>query len=278
LQIEALRVGKSAVGALTLHTVPTARGLELRRLQLAGARYDLQATGGWVREEAQGDTSTINARLTSEDLGQTLRDLGLYADISGAPGKLSLDATWPSPITAPSLATLDGRLHSDLGAGRFIDVDTGAGALVGLFSLRGLVRRLSFDFTDLQDKGLSFDNITADIRLQDGNATTENLVVDGPQMRLELSGRVGLVKRDYDQVVLVTPFMGGSLPLAGLIYGGPVLGAAGYVAGKVFEEEIGKAAQVQYTITGSWDDPLVERKPVPRLELPADWEDQPEDR
>jgi uncharacterized protein YhdP len=278
LRVEELYLDGSPAGSLVLETNPLPEGLELSRLELVGKQFELNAEGHWTGAESGARRAAVQARLQSEDVGKALRELGLYADIDGADGKLQLNVHWPGPLTEPDLSTLAGGMRIDLGAGRFVEIDTGAGRLMGLFNLRGLVRHLRLDFSDLFEKGFSFDSITADIAFADGNATTDDLVINGPVARVDVSGRVGLVARDYDQQVVVTPAVGGSLPLAGFLAGGPVGGAAGFLAGKVFERQIGRAAQVRYRITGSWDDPVVEKLPAQQFVFPEEWADQPDDR
>ena len=115
------------------------------------------------------------------------------------------------------------------------------------------------DFTDLVGEGFNFERVAGNFVLDNGNAYTNDLVVDGPAARIDISGRVGLVARDYDQLITVTPYLESSLPLAGAIAGGPVGAAAAIVAGKLLEGKIGlnEAARKQYTVMGSWDAPEV---------------------
>ena len=71
-------------------------------------------------------------------------------------------------------------------------------------------------------------------------------------------GRVGLKNKDYDQTAVVTGSIGNSLPAAALL-GGPVLGAAVLVFTQVFKQPLKGLARGYYRITGSWDNPTVER-------------------
>jgi len=56
------------------------------------------------------------------------------------------------------------------------------------------------------------------------------------------------------------------LPVIGAIAGGPVGAAAGLALQGLLHEQLGDATQVQYTITGSWDDPVFE----PVIDKPTD--------
>ena len=133
---------------------------------------------------------------------------------------------------------------------------------MGLFNLGEITRRLSLDFTDFFSKGYVFDKIRGDLVFENANLTTENLFIKGPSAHILIQGRTGIVAKDYDQVVTVTPHVSGGLPWIGLAVGGP-LGAVGVIVGEKVAKTIGidvnKVTEIKYSMTGSWDDPKIER-------------------
>ena len=155
------------------------------------------------------------------------------------------------------LEKLNGNLSLDIRDGQLLDVSPGAGRVFGLLSLRALPRRLTLDFSDVFKKGFSFDRINGSFLIESGDAYTTNLYLEGPAARVDISGRAGLAVKDYDQLVTVTPHLTASLPLAGVLVGGPVAGGILYAIDKLFKPAIDKISKVQYTITGSWDEPEV---------------------
>ena len=80
--------------------------------------------------------------------------------------------------------------------------------MLGLFSVAALPRRLSLDFSDITEKGLSFDTIRGDFELREGNAYTSNLLLRGPAAEIGVAGRTGLASQDYDQTAIVTGNLG----------------------------------------------------------------------
>ena len=126
-------------------------------------------------------------------------------------------------------------------------------------SVTALPRRLTLDFSDLTDKGFAFDSIRGDFEFRDGNAYTSNLVLKGPAAEIGIVGRTGITARDYDQTAKVTGHLGGPLAAAGVLAGGPAVGAALLLFSTVFKEPLGGIARGYYRITGSWDKPVVER-------------------
>jgi uncharacterized protein YhdP len=96
--------------------------------------------------------------------------------------------------------------------------------------------------------------------LDGGNAYTNDLYVDGPAAKIEISGRIGLAEEDYDELVTVTPYVQSGLSLAGALAAGPLIGAVIIFADKLLEGKLGplsRIGQKQYSVTGPWSDPLV---------------------
>ena len=137
-------------------------------------------------------------------------------------------------------------------------MEPGAGKLLGLLSITALPRRLALDFSDVFASGLSFDRLSGDYVLRDGDAFTNNLTLDGPTAKAVVVGRTGLGARDYDQTAVVTASIGNTLPVAGALAGGPAVGAAVWLLSKMFQKPLNDLSQGYYRITGSWDDPLIE--------------------
>jgi uncharacterized protein YhdP len=56
----------------------------------------------------------------------------------------------------------------------------------------------------------------------------------------------------------IMPGLGNTLPVLGALAGGPGGAAAGLALQGLLQEQLGEAGQVQYTITGSWEQPVIE--------------------
>jgi uncharacterized protein YhdP len=176
-------------------------------------------------------------------------------------GSMAID--WPGPPWVYSPPAMEGKVKLRIAKGQLLDVEPGAaGRMLGLLSLNNLPRRLSLDFSDLFAKGFSFNEITGSFVIDDGNAYTNDLLVDGPAARIEISGRIGLADQDYDELVTVIPYVKTGIPLAGTLAGGPVVGAALLVAQTLLEGKLGpinRIAQKQYSVTGPWDEPVIDK-------------------
>ena len=251
--------GERHFGDVTATLVKQEEGVGLKSLSVTAPTFTVSAQGEWRAKDA--GVSRIKGTLVSSDVQGTLKDLG-YADVIQAKsGRMDFNLTWTGAPTNAALGQAIGRVQLALEKGQVLGLKPGAGRVLGLASIAALPRRLALDFSDLTDKGLAFDSVHGDFDLRDGNAYTDNVLLKGPAAEIGLIGRVGLKNKDYDQTAVVTGSVGNSLsiPVASALVGGPVVGAAVLLFTQVFKQPLKGLARGYYRITGSWDNPTVER-------------------
>ncbi|MBN8727862.1 MAG: TIGR02099 family protein [Xanthomonadales bacterium] len=256
IRIDDFRLGEARFGSATLQTHPTAGGMRVDTLRSHSPNIDMQATGDWLGS-AGDNHSSFAVRLSAQNLGDMMAALGFPGLIDGGTTEARIDATWPGAPSTFALARLDGTLSIRIGEGRILDVEPGAGRILGLFSLAEIPRRLALDFSDLFKSGFAFNSIGGTFRLAGGNAYTDDLRIRGPAADIAISGRTGLRARDYDQRMDVAPRAGTALPVVGALAAGPVGAAAGLVAQGIFNKPLARAVERHYRVTGSWDKPEV---------------------
>jgi len=254
LQCADLRLDQAKLEKLKLSLRPIAGGSRIEALTIKGPSGTLNATGNWLWKDNAAHTR-LSGRLQSPDLGELLAGLGYPRQVRDAKTDLRFDFGWPGNPAQVHRATLQGTAELSIRDGRLSKVDPGVARILGLLSLDALQRRLKLDFGDLLKKGYSFDTIEGHFTLGDGQARTGDLVVDGPSGRIEVGGRLGLVARDFDQVAQVTPKLDATLVIASTIAGGPVAGAATFLAQRLLSDEVDRLNRFVYSVTGSWDDP-----------------------
>ena len=256
IHIDDFRLGEARFGEATLESHPVADGMRIDTLRAHSPNIDMRASGNWWGD-ADANHSTFAIRLSAQNLGDMMAALGFPGLIDGGTTEARIDATWPGAPSTFALARLDGTLSIRIGEGRILDVEPGAGRILGLFSLSEIPRRLSLDFSDLFKAGFTFNSIEGAFRLAGGNAYTDGLSIKGPAADITISGRTGLRARDYDQRMDVAPRAGTALPVMGAIAAGPVGAAAGLVAQGLFNKPLARAVERHYRVTGSWDKPQV---------------------
>jgi uncharacterized protein (TIGR02099 family) len=248
--------GERHLGDVQATLVKTDDGVSLDALNITGSNFVVNAKGEW-RGKGAG-TGRLQGVLTSSDVHATLKELGYVPVIEAKEGRMDFDLSWVGAPSGAALAQATGHLQLSLDKGQVVGLNPGAGRVLGLTSVAALRRRLALDFSDLTDKGLAFDSVRGDFDLRDGSAYTDNVLVKGPAAEIGLIGRVGLKNKDYDQTAVVTGSVGNSLPLAALA-GGPVVAGAVLLFTQVFKQPLKGLARGYYRITGSWDNPIVER-------------------
>jgi uncharacterized protein (TIGR02099 family) len=231
-------------------------GVGLTQLTATNATWSANATGEWRGRD--GGTSHVQGTIASSDVGNTLKELGFAAVLEAKSGHVDFDMTWAGGPSGEALRAAKGHVQVALDKGQIVGLKPGAGRVLGLASLAELPRRLALDFSDLTDKGFAFDTARGDFDLHDGSAYTDNVLVKGPAAEIGLIGRVGLKNHDYDQTAVVTGNVSSTLPLAAFA-AGPVVGGAVLLFTQVFKQPLKGLVRGYYRITGTWDNPTVER-------------------
>ncbi|HLS81071.1 MAG TPA: AsmA-like C-terminal region-containing protein, partial [Steroidobacter sp.] len=253
-----LRMGSRNIGAVDLKASRAPQGLHFDSVTIIGDAVRAEARGRWLAT-SDGPQSWLAARVSSEDVAAALSALDYTPFMEAERGDIRADLTWPGGFDEDLLARASGAISLRVQSGQLVNVQPGAGRMLGLFSVAALPRRLALDFSDLTDKGLTFDSVHGDFELRNGAAYTNNLLLTGPAAEIGIAGRTGLATRDYDQTAVVTGALGASLPVAGALAGGPAVGAALLLFSQVFKEPLKGITRGYYRITGPWEDPTVER-------------------
>lgn len=270
LLVDDLRLGDARLGQARLESWPTAKGMHLDQVRALSRSVQITASGDWNGTPENSQTH-LAIDFSAEDIGKMLDALGFDGLFNGGKTRAHLDGHWPGSPSAITLANLEGQLQVHVSDGRIPEADSpGVGRLLGLVSLAELPRRLTLDFGDVFGKGLAFDTIDGHFTFADGNATTQDMKIKGSAAEITVTGRTGLRTRDYDQQLLVIPHVGNSLPVVGAVVGGPVGAAAGLAVQGLLGHGLNKAASARYSITGSWDKPVIKllEKHVPRAMPP----------
>lgn len=246
------------LGHLSARLDQSGEGLELERFELRHADFTARGEGSW-RGTANESHSTLEFEVDSTDVAGFLEAMALAPVVEAREGTLSASVDWPGAPDAQLLQRISGTARVKISGGRVLSVEPGAGRILGLMSLSHLGKRLALDFDDLTGQGLAFDTVKGDFTLASGVAFTDNLTLRGAAAEVGIAGRTSLRDRSYDQTAVVTGDLGASLGVAGVIAGGPAVGAALLLFSQIFKEPLKGVARAYYRITGPWDEPLVRK-------------------
>jgi uncharacterized protein (TIGR02099 family) len=256
INIKRLLINQADFGNVLIKSRSADHRMQLEKIRLDSELANLSASGAWSKQ-ASGQVSKMKFSLDSPDFGKLLTTLGYTPQMNGGKADIDGDVWWLGGPSEFNQETLTGKLALDISKGRFLEFEPGVGRVLGVLNIAALQRRLTLDFSDLFKEGFSFDAITADFNLDAGDAYTNNLLIKSPSATINLSGRTGLKKRDYDQLVTVTPSLQSTITLAGAVAGGPAGAAVAYLAQKLIGKQVDKIARTRYTITGTWENPEI---------------------
>lgn len=276
IEVEQFQLGQRPMGRLVLragHRPPGSRAgawhdeWQIDQLSLQTPDARLAATGVWQTTpgaagvplsalERSGSTR-LNFKLTLDDSGALLDQLGWPGTVQGGRGSLQGRIGWPGSPFDPSVRQLDGQLRIDLSAGQFLQADPGVAKLLGILSLQSLPRRFLLDFRDLFQQGFSFDQIDGDVDLQAGLARTRNLRMRGVQALVLTEGEADLNAETQDLHVWIVPDLdAGAASLAYAVIN-PAVGL-GTLLGQLFlRRSLTEAATREFRVGGTWDTPSV---------------------
>ncbi len=252
-----------SLGQVTFKTRPSANGLNILMLNIISPRLNLHATGDWNQTGKQGITH-LQGNATTIHLTDLLVGFGLdVKNFEASNGRLTFNLNWSGAPYAPKISLLNGRATLDVERGRIVDIgkENGAkmdlGRMLSIFSLQTIPRRLTLDFSDLFQKGYSFDSVRGDFNLRNGDVFTNNMRFDGPVAKVGIDGRIGLNKKDYHFTLSVTPNVTSTLPIAATLIsaGNPIVGAAAFAVSSLIGSQVNKVATYYYTVTGPWNNP-----------------------
>ncbi len=252
------------LGRLELRAEPGDQALRITRLDLERPEMSLKAQGSWSFDGSVHRTA-LSGQANSEDLGTTLAALGFPGQVEGATATASGYFAWDDSPGGFAFSELNGTYQFAARDGRFPKISPGGGGrALGLLNVEALTRRLSLDFSDVFGKGLTFDRVDGLGFITKGDLHSQGTVIVGPAALIEVEGRAGIAAEDYDLELLVAPDVTSNVSLSVLAgLANPVAGAVVFLAQSIFKNQLSKTVHTKYRVTGSWEEPTIERLTPP---------------
>lgn len=258
LAIEQLYAGDGLLGAAELRLTPTPQGIALRRLQLDGPVVDLTASGSWTRT-ADGDSTQFEMAARSDAIDRLMRTLRQSIPLEAKRSEATVAVQWPAAPWQFSATQARGQLSLTLTNGYIYAAEDTNDAVMLLFSLYALPRRLNEDLGEIFRSNMAFDRIDGSFRLAQGVLQTERLRLDGPAADITVQGHTDLARRQLHQRIEVTPDVSAGIALAGAVAAGPAIGAALWLGQRLLRQPLGELVSLQYRLEGHWSRPRLTR-------------------
>jgi len=259
VRIDRLLYDAKPLGALAFNVRPTATGMQIQAIDLDIRKLNIGGSFAWENTES-GLRSRYQGRLQGANLADTLRAWQFAPNITSEKFHLDVNGSWPGSPLGFSLAQFSGSLSASLHKGQFRQVEGSAQALriFGLLNFEAIGRRLRLDFSDLLDKGLSYDRFKGTLQAENGlYHTAKPLSVKGPSSDLELSGTIDMRSEQVDATLQVMLPLTNNLPLAAVIAGAPAVGGALFIIDRLLGDQVSRLASVRYQIKGNLYDPQI---------------------
>lgn len=250
---ENFQIGEKQLGKLTLNAYESQDDWVIQKLNITNSDSTLNADGTWQNWTRRPNTN-IKFNLVTDNIGKTLKRFGQPDMVKGGEAEMTGQLQWPGSPHEFDAGALSGNFTLDAKKGQILKVQPGVGRLLGLLSLQSLPRRLTLDFRDLFSEGFAFDKIGATAQINNGVLRSDNFLMDGPAAEAYIKGETNLKAETQNLNVKVIPHVSDTLSLAALA-GGPIAGAAAFVAQKILKDPFNKIASTEYVIGGTWNNP-----------------------
>lgn len=268
IQADDFKLGIKEFGLLELKAFQIDDDWVIEQLKMTNADYVFQSEGRW-QNWARNPNTNLEFSLAANNVGKTFERLGQPNVIKGGVALISGRLQWPGSPHQFKKTGLTGQFTLGASKGEILKVQPGVGRLFGLLTLQSLPRRLTLDFRDLFSEGFAFDVISATAKVDNGVMQSNDFFMTGPAAETKIKGQIDLNEETQNLKVKVVPHISDTLSLAALA-GGPIAGAAAFIAQKLLKDPLNKIAQTEYTITGTWANPIdSEAKPEKNKEAPT---------
>lgn len=262
--VDDFRVEDRLLGQLTLMThAGDDDALVIDTLSLQSPDYQLLAQGQWDITGYQNRTQ-LNGSLEIDHVTNLLQAWNLPPRFTSRNGQINFDLMWFDTPSGFAIEKLNGDLDFTFRYGSITDLSRateeklGLAKIFTLLSLSTLPRRLQLDFSDLSSPGYSFDIFQGNAYIRDGHAKINSTFLEGPVAYIGIDGDVGIAAKDYNLELRIVPHVTSSLPIVATVLGGPIVGAAVFVADKVVDYSFREVSPYIYKVTGSWEAPDIQ--------------------
>ena len=250
------RLGKTEIVANNV-SFKGGREWRINRLKITNPDAVLEASGSWISVAGNRQQTRLHYILNIKNAGKLLGRLGYDDLIKRGNGEMKGDLSWEGLPFALDLPSLSGKMSLKVQAGQFLKADPGAAKLLSVISLQSLPRRLNLDFRDIFSKGFAFDEITANATIANGIMHTENLKMNGVNATVLMNGSVNIARESQNLHVVIIPEINAAA--ASIAYGfiNPAIGIGTFLAQMFLREPLMKQFTHEYSITGTWKEPVI---------------------
>ncbi|MDE3271198.1 YhdP family protein [Pseudoalteromonas sp. G4] len=233
---------------------PADNGLLISQLNINKGKHQFIGQGSWQKQK-----TNLAGKLVSKDIGELTDEFDLTSSIKESNAEIDIDLAWYGTPYEFNTESLSGDLKWRLGDGYITDISDGGARVFSLLSLDSLVRKLKLDFRDVFAKGFFYNSMKGTMQIDKGVAYTKDAELNGVPADLTIKGYADLNTRKIDYTMWVAPEVTSSIPVIVAWMVNPVTGLAALAIDKVLHSAR-VISEIEYTITGTFEEPVVTEK------------------
>jgi uncharacterized protein (TIGR02099 family) len=270
VKVNRLKVLGNSLGAWSFDVLPDKQGVDFRNIYGEVSGFTLTAATGedgaflrWKTLDGKKSFSTsVNGSVIGENPKALFEQWDLPVVLEAQKTKIDFNLSWTGSPLAMQLETLTGIMTQRYEDGVFsqdsIDGSSGLLRVFGLLNFNSWARRVRLDFSDIYQKGFTFDELGGELSFNKGLMTlTKPVKMKGPSSEMELSGVIDYPKQTVDAKLEASLPLAGNLTLIAALTAGLPVAAGVYVASKIFNKQIKLVSTIRYTISGDLNNPSV---------------------
>ena len=260
VRVGSLRVADKSFGAWDFNVRPEETGVRFNigSIDVKGVHIK-DSVAFWDLDNGR---SSFSGSADLDNLLTTLPAWGYVPVMETVFARLSGNISWPGSPANFNVVDGEGGVSILAKEGRFLDVAAGQGGLrlVSLLNVSALAKRISLDFSDVVDEGVSFSRMAAEIQLEDKQLSfNKNLIVKSTSSTYELGGSIDFRQGTLDNEMIVTLPVSENLPwyAAYVALANPLAGIGVAIGERILRKPIQRMSSAKFSVAGRIDDPEV---------------------
>ncbi|HAP05719.1 MAG TPA: hypothetical protein DCQ71_03215 [Gammaproteobacteria bacterium] len=219
----------------------------------------LSFNGFWV----DGRTG-LYANAKGNGLAEFLQKLKVKEKVAG--GEFDFDIRLFCECTPWNMNYQDvtGYVAMKVKKGVFTEKDPNIGRILSLLNIKSIAKRLKLDVGDVTKEGFVYEDIDARIHISNALAKIDKFELNATSGVIRLTGQSHIINEEYEMMAKVSPAVGDAVPAATALAGGGAIGLGVWLIdealfeGKLIDKIVDKVVDIEYKITGPWDNPTIE--------------------
>ena len=125
--------------------------------------------------------------------------------------------------------------------------------------MQHLLRRLVFDFHDVFGQGFGFDSLHVEGKFNNGVFSSPRITVLGSAASVVTEGKLDMNTETLNFHTVILPSINAGGPSLALALVNPAIGIGTFVTQWVLKDQLSELFKTEYRITGSIDNPKIEK-------------------